>query len=227
MTPARDVDPAPREPTSEPAVVPAVTDPDGSTVRIRDAGTLRALANPLRLRILGELRRGGPATVGALARTTGTAVGSVSFHLRTLAEHGFVTEVPELARDRRERWWRATAASTSWTTAQFQGTDDDRAALAELERTVLRGQLAMAEEALDQRHEIAPEWVEAGYYGDDRLELTLPEAEQLKAELGDVLERWVGRARESGRPETAGRTGTGSGETAPVILVLHSYRGAR
>ncbi len=225
MTPARDADRGPHVPAAAPAVTPAVIDPDGETVRIADAGTLRALANPLRLRILAELRRGGPATVGTLARSTGTAVGSVSFHLRTLAQHGFVTEAPGLARDRRERWWRATAATTSWTPEQFQGTDDDRAALVELERTVLRGQLALAEEALEQRNELAPEWVAAGYYGDDRLVLTLAEAEQLKEELGDVLTRWVERARTADRPTVTDRS-IGA-ETAPVILVLHSYRSAR
>ena len=56
----------------------------------------------------------GPQSVGALAEATGAASGSVSYHLVTLAKHGFVVPAPELERDGRERWWRAAHEMTSW-----------------------------------------------------------------------------------------------------------------
>ena len=69
---------------------------------------MRALAHPLRLRILGLLRVEGPKSVGMLVEATGAASGSVSYHLATLAKHGFVVPPPELERDGRERWWRSS-----------------------------------------------------------------------------------------------------------------------
>ncbi|MFD6666158.1 helix-turn-helix domain-containing protein, partial [Micromonospora chalcea] len=80
-----------------------MTDGTGNR-RVSDPRAMRALAHPTRLRLLGELRLRGPQTVGMLSERTGEAVGSVSYHVGKLAEHGFVTEAPDLARDRRERW---------------------------------------------------------------------------------------------------------------------------
>jgi DNA-binding transcriptional ArsR family regulator len=73
---------------------------------------LRALAHPLRLRMLGELRTHGPLTVGRLCELLDEAPGNISYHLRVLVEFGFVVEAPELATDRRERWWRSAHQAT-------------------------------------------------------------------------------------------------------------------
>ena len=71
-----------------------------------DARTLRALAHPLRIRLLGLLRGEGPATATGLAQRVGETSGTTSWHLRQLAEHGFVEDDPERGQGR-ERWWRA------------------------------------------------------------------------------------------------------------------------
>jgi DNA-binding transcriptional ArsR family regulator len=70
-----------------------------------DLGTAKALANPVRQRILRELRVMGEATSTSLAQRLGITTGGTSYNLRVLAEHGLVEEVPERARGR-ERWWR-------------------------------------------------------------------------------------------------------------------------
>lgn len=36
--------------------------------------------------------------------------------MRILAEAGLVTEAPELARDRRERWWQRVPGNLRWVT---------------------------------------------------------------------------------------------------------------
>jgi DNA-binding transcriptional ArsR family regulator len=77
-----------------------------------DAVALQALAHPLRVRLLGLLRLDGPATASSLAARVRTNSGATSYHLRQLAEHGFVVEASELG-NRRERWWRAVHRSTS------------------------------------------------------------------------------------------------------------------
>src|SRR4029453_1967056 len=86
---------------------------------LTDAKALAAMANPFRSRILDALAVDGPSTASALAQRTGQAVGSASHHLKVLAEAGLVVEAPELARDRRERWWRLVAPSTRWSRAEF------------------------------------------------------------------------------------------------------------
>jgi DNA-binding transcriptional ArsR family regulator len=65
------------------------------------------LAHPTRQRILRHLRETGPATSTTLAQDLGGNSGIMSYHLRLLAEHGFVEEVAERAHGR-ERWWRAS-----------------------------------------------------------------------------------------------------------------------
>ncbi|MEV0772615.1 ArsR/SmtB family transcription factor [Nocardia salmonicida] len=73
---------------------------------ITDPAALRALAHPLRQRILRALAENGPATATALGAQLGENTGATSYHLRQLAEHGFIEEAPELAKGK-ERWWRS------------------------------------------------------------------------------------------------------------------------
>ena len=76
---------------------------------LSDLATLRALGHPRRRRILEHLTRHGPATSATLARALDLNTGATSYHLRELAAHGFVAELPERATGR-ERWWRAVPA---------------------------------------------------------------------------------------------------------------------
>jgi DNA-binding transcriptional ArsR family regulator len=78
----------------------------GQPRELTDPAALKALGHPLRQQILRRLRRDGPATSTSLARALGENTGATSYHLRRLAEHGFVDDVPERAHGR-ERWWRA------------------------------------------------------------------------------------------------------------------------
>src|SRR3954469_20054204 len=81
------------------------------TTRVLDAAGLRAMAHPLRIRLLGLLRSDGPATATGLAARVGESSGTTSYHLRQLAGAGFVEE--DAARgNARERWWRAAQDST-------------------------------------------------------------------------------------------------------------------
>ncbi|MFC4373009.1 helix-turn-helix domain-containing protein [Nocardia halotolerans] len=73
---------------------------------ITDPAALRALAHPLRQRILRALAESGPATATALGAQLGHNTGATSYHLRRLAEHSFIEEAPELAKGK-ERWWRS------------------------------------------------------------------------------------------------------------------------
>src|SRR5690348_3555258 len=83
------------------------------------AHNLRGIAHPLRVRLLNLLREDGPSTATRLAERTGQSSGATSYHLRQLAQYGFVEEDP--TRDGgRERWWRATTQTTSLDAATYR-----------------------------------------------------------------------------------------------------------
>lgn len=154
------------------------------------------MAHPVRLRILGMLRVDGPATVGMLAERTGEAAGSVSYHVATLAKHGFVEPAPELARDRRERWWRAAHEVTSWQTAEFLGDPERHAASDALRRSVLDTYHRELVGALEAEATLEPEWIAASDSSDGAARLTLEEFRELAADLAAVREKWRRRGRE-------------------------------
>jgi DNA-binding transcriptional ArsR family regulator len=87
-----------------------------------DAARLKALAHPLRLRILGALRINGPSTATRLAERLDESSGLTSYHLRTLAAAGLVEELPDRGSGR-DRWWRAAHDVSSFQSTDFDDTD--------------------------------------------------------------------------------------------------------
>ena len=57
------------------------------------------------------LRLEGPATATQLAQKLKLNTGATSYHLRQLAEHGFIEDDTERG-DARDRWWKAAHQST-------------------------------------------------------------------------------------------------------------------
>lgn len=74
--------------------------------RVEDPRILRAIAHPMRNRILGELSAAGHLRAADVAAVLGIPANQASFHLRQLAKYGLVELAPELARDGRDRVWR-------------------------------------------------------------------------------------------------------------------------
>jgi DNA-binding transcriptional ArsR family regulator len=75
-----------------------------SETREMDLESLKALAHPLRVRIVDVLSTYGPFTASGLADRLGESSGATSYHLRQLERHNFVREV-EGKGTARERWW--------------------------------------------------------------------------------------------------------------------------
>jgi len=82
------------------------------SAQVTDPRVLRALAHPIRLALLGLLRREGPLTATRAGELLGEVPASCSFHLRQLARYGLVEEAGGGVG--RQRPWRATALSTTW-----------------------------------------------------------------------------------------------------------------
>ncbi|NEK84350.1 helix-turn-helix transcriptional regulator [Blastococcus saxobsidens] len=159
-------------------------------VQVTDVRALRALAHPLRNRLLGLLRLHGPATASGLGRSVGESSGSTSYHLRQLAAYGFVEEV-EGQGTTRERWWRARHRMTSWEAADVLAQEGG----SELEDELRRQQLANHARVLGawqaQEAELDPAWVAAASLGDYALRLRPDQARDLVGELNAVLLRWL------------------------------------
>src|SRR3954467_5754616 len=81
----------------------------GGMAKYDDPRILRAIAHPVRSRILSELWASGSLRAADVARILDIPANQASFHLRQLAKYGLVEEAPEEARDRRDRVWRMAA----------------------------------------------------------------------------------------------------------------------
>jgi DNA-binding transcriptional ArsR family regulator len=105
------------------ADLPDRSDPDQD--QLLTPTTLRGLVHPIRLRLLDLLQADGPATATGLAKRINESSGVTSYHLRVLAEHGFVVEDTERGTGR-DRWWRAVHRTTSFTfrNREAPGTDE-------------------------------------------------------------------------------------------------------
>ncbi|MEV4268551.1 ArsR/SmtB family transcription factor [Micromonospora aurantiaca (nom. illeg.)] len=164
------------------------------TVRqVTDSRVLAALAHPLRRRLMDVLKVYGPCTVGMLAEHTGQAPANVSHHLKVLAAADLLVEAPELARDRRERWWRLRDRGVRWSNSDF---DDDPAARVvadaasslNLER---HAELVRAWQAAPDEAHAA--WSEGPFSTDKWLHLTPDELAELSREVIELLARWADR----------------------------------
>ncbi|MBQ1027276.1 helix-turn-helix domain-containing protein [Micromonospora sp. C95] len=134
--------------------------------RVSDPADLKAVAHPLRVRLLAALREHGPATATELAHLLDTESGSTSYHLRILARHGFVTESKSGRRHPRERRWAAVHRTTGWSNTELSASDAGREAAGMMRRRqveVLIGDVERFEAQLD---DLDPAWVEAAGIGD-------------------------------------------------------------
>ena len=161
---------------------------ESDTIRITDPETLRAVAHPLRVRLLGLLRVDGPDTASGLGRKVGESSGATSYHLRQLARYGFVVEDDEQP-SRRERRWRAAHRYTSWNAADFTDDPELASAVEVMPRRTVTRLVEMQDEWLRHRAEWSSEWVNAITPSDMFVKLTAPAIERLHAQVLDLVER--------------------------------------
>jgi DNA-binding transcriptional ArsR family regulator len=81
---------------------------------------LKGLLHPIRVRLLNLLESDGPATASQLGRRIGESSGVTSYHLRLLAEHGFIEDDQERSNGR-DRVWKPRFRGTAFT---FRSPDD-------------------------------------------------------------------------------------------------------
>ncbi|WP_206505341.1 ArsR/SmtB family transcription factor [Streptomyces chrestomyceticus] len=175
-----------------------------------DARSLRGLAHPLRMRIFELLTLDGPATSARLSERLGENTGTVSWHLRHLAEHGFIEE--ETGRGtKRERWWKRVDVTNDLHTADFHDDPDSRGTLSvylhELVQQYFTRVTDYVAEDWDQT------WRQAGTVADwHDLRLSPAQLKALNAELFEVV------ARHTPAPDAEAAP-----DALPVVVQLQSF----
>ncbi|MGA8113580.1 MAG: helix-turn-helix domain-containing protein [Actinocatenispora sp.] len=176
--------------------------------QISDPDVLKGLAHPLRQRLYRLLIQLGPQPVSVLSDKVDSDHGLVSYHLRELGKRGFIEQAPELARDRRETWWRVLDERNSWDWSDFT-TPEARAVATVAKNQMITDQFTRLGE-WEQSHDAWPtDWVEASTSSNSYVRLT-------PAELAEMVDRIHALIREyKDRDDDADREA--------VFLFLHAF----
>jgi DNA-binding transcriptional ArsR family regulator len=160
--------------------------PESRAINPSSAG-LRALSHPTRLRMLMLLRLEGPATATTLAQRLTLNTGATSYHLRQLAEHGFIEEDAERG-DARDRWWKAAHESTLASLADRS--EDEQEEVEAYLQTVALMYTELLMQASAERVHLPVEWQRACTSSDWHLTLTPARAAELTERLTAVVSEW-------------------------------------
>ncbi len=164
------------------------------------AEQVRALAHPLRHRILSALRSDGPSTSTGVAERLDSNSGKTSYHLRVLAGVGLVVEETERG-DARDRWWRAAHDLSVIEPTDFDGDPDAVAAARFLTAQAAVFYASQIEGWLNSESEWSAEWRHAADMSDWALTLRPAQLASLNAEVAAVIERHVHEFDDSDDPD--------------------------
>ena len=171
------------------------------TIKLTDPRAVRAYAHPVRMQLVGLLRRQGPMTATKAAEILGESSGTTSFHLRQLAKYGLVEEAG--GGTGRQKPWQATALFTNLPNVVEPGGIEASIAVRSALITLYHQGL------LDYVHRAADEpkdWQAASTISDLMLYLTVDELAELTASIQAQLMKYSDRLGDpSLRPEGARR----------------------
>jgi DNA-binding transcriptional ArsR family regulator len=166
-----------------------------SVVELTDARAVLAYAHPIRLQLVGLLRREGPLTASEAGRLLGESSGSTSYHLRQLARYGLVEETGE--GQGRTKPWRATAMFTNLPSATES--PELAAASTHLKTVLARRYLQLTMQWLQHSAEDDPAWQRAAPFGDSMVYLTAAELAEVVNSVEQQLLRYADRLTDPGK----------------------------
>jgi len=162
---------------------------------VRRALALRALAHPLRWKLIDLIGSERSATATRCAEVLGESVASCGYHLGILAKYGYIEPVPD--RTGREKPWRL-ASRRQDLSAEGLGEDGALAAQAAFE-VFLDHEL---ERIKDRRRRVdlePPEWRAASYVSGATHWMTAAELEEIRDLLIEIQERHGDRDEDPAR----------------------------
>jgi DNA-binding transcriptional ArsR family regulator len=193
--------------------MPEQTPPRSDTYYVSDVATLKAVAHPLRVRLLGSLRIDGPATASDLARRFGESSGSTSYHLRQLARFGYIEEDPEQA-NARDRRWRAAHRYTAWSETTLAGDPEGAETTRWMRQRQRTFAAQVAERFDDERDDYSPEWRDAAGQSDLLLRLRPDSVREFEQRVSALAEEYAARDADA---EDA--------EQVAIFLAAHPFKG--
>jgi hypothetical protein len=150
---------------------------------------LRALAHPLRWKLIDLLNSEQSATATRCAEVLGESVASCGYHLGILAKYGYVEPVPDRAG--REKPWRLASRRQDLSSGGL----DEAGALAALAATevFLDHELERIKDRLRRQGLEPPEWQAASYLSGSTVWMTAAELTEIKDQLTEIQERYGDR----------------------------------
>lgn len=169
---------------------------------ITDPRMLRAMAHPLRLKMMNDLVIHGPATATELADRLDESPANCSWHLRQLAKFGFIEEATDLPSTGRNRPWRWVPVGNRW--GDPAGSPELARAGSELMTTLLGLELAERNTWDARESEEPSEWRNAAFTTQTITWLTAEELTEVHEKIREVTMRHVDRFTEpENRPDGA------------------------
>jgi DNA-binding transcriptional ArsR family regulator len=157
---------------------------------------LRALGHPTRLRILARLQLEGPSTATECAGEVGESASACSYHLRTLAKHGFVEETK--TPDGRERRWRPRVVSIDFAAGADQD-EEFQAASALARAALLELSDGNVRDYLEHERSFSAAWREAAAFLQTTIVATPAELTELTHAIQKLLAQYAPSARDAPR----------------------------
>lgn len=156
---------------------------------VDDPVALRALAHPLRLKLVQLVGREGTITGTEAARQLGISQALASHHLRQLAKYGFIERAS--ADDDRVRPWRVTSTSMDTRSEHPEG----RVATDLLQQQIVQQAVVQLQDWQDRRDQYDARWARPTDLANGLVYLTVEEMEELRAGLDALIEPLVRRRR--------------------------------
>jgi DNA-binding transcriptional ArsR family regulator len=157
---------------------------------LSDPTDMRALAHPTRLALLEMLGVHGELTATQAAALVGESPSSCSFHLRTLAKHGFVEEAG--GGHGRQRPWRLAHLGTS--IPSFEGRDTEATVAADALKSMFTDRhWARFRQWRDRRHDEPKEWQHTATTSEMVAWATPEEIRALNVAAMEVMDRFRDR----------------------------------
>lgn len=166
---------------------------------IRDPKRLRALAHPLRWRLLEVIGNEDTATATRCAELLGESVASCSYHLKMLAKYDYIEEVPS---EGREKPWKLTRRDQTF---DHEGLSLEGQLAAEAAgEAFMEFEFSALRERVRAHSMQSAEWRKAARLMATTLYLTAAELEEIGEKVAELMETHMERWDDpAARPEGA------------------------